>query len=191
MNTFISILAAVVVLVPSFYAIGQDIFPAALVSRGAQSSGVVGPVGTNYWPLVWTNGTVNSGSFSLGNQFIVGGTNITVSGLCREATPGNTQSHSVGLYSLAGTLLSSNTIVCTNNTVNALQAVAVTPVVLLAHTTNMVVTQENTDGFVNNWTVATNGCATLVGDYYISSSTLSYPTSLNAVGGYPAGFIYQ
>jgi len=192
MNTAISILAALLILVPSGYALAQGIFPAALLAQyPPAASGGSGAVGTNFWPLTWGSGSMNSGSFSLGNQFIVGATNITVSALTRYTASGNTQAHSVGLYNLAGTLLASNTITATNPTANVTMVIAITPVVLSAHTTNMVVSQENADQFINNWTVTTNGCATLAGDYYGSSSTLIYPSSFNALGCYPAGFVYQ
>jgi len=162
----------------------------AAALKPAASTGGGGPVGTNYWPHTWSSYSVNSGNFTLGTQFKVGTTNITISALGRFVLVGNNQVHALGLYNLAGTLLASGSITATNPTANTQMYAAITPVVLAAGTTNMVVSLENSDSFIQSST-GDYIAALFLNGYWASGTSLQYPNGSSGGQFYPPCFIYQ
>ena len=195
MNLAISILAALIVLVPSSYALAQDIFPAALLSQyRPSSSGGGGAVGTNYWPISYTSGSGSSGNYTVGTQIVIGSTNVVVNAIGCFLPANSTATYQLGLYNSSGSLLASNTVVGTNDLSSTVMYASVAPVTLTAGATYTLASYAGGATFIqfSSSAFTTNNCATAANCTYVGSTILTWPTTLNGAGqSYGQAFIYQ
>lgn len=139
----------------------------------------------------------SSGPFTLGTRFTVGATNITVIFLKRWAATGNSQVHTLGLWDSSGTLLQT----CTVNTAGVSgqwQSNSIPATTLSSGQFYTVGALEpgGSESWINNssngGSYTTSGAATIVGVYFISGASLTYPSGLvsaNVVYGYD--IVYQ
>jgi hypothetical protein len=173
---------------------GMSLYQGMPLTTTPSSAGV----NSNIWITSFTLGTVrNDLSWTLGCAFRVGATNITISYLGLFNPTNSTQTHRVGLWNAAGTLLG----VVTNNLAgwptNSFSYLALqSPVVLLAGSTNMIGAEEFAGGDLwansNNTFTKNLGAAGVMGAGFNTGAFAAWtPTTATNTMYVGVNFIYQ